>query len=533
MPSLTDRHRPSRTFKLAGLALGLAAGVWLVTRFVNAGGNILTEAQKITQVMSLIQQAYVEQPDMEKLSEGAIEGMLKRLDPHSVYIPPAEQKEIAERDQGEFEGIGISFVIQNELITVISAIPGTPADRLGIRSGDRIVEIDGISAYGITSDEVFKKLRGKRGTTVKVKVAREGAPELIDYTIIRDAIPIHSVWASFMLDDSTGYILLNQFMATTSGEFDAALRQMESRGMTRLVFDLRNNQGGRLNEAVEVADMLIPGRHPIVSRRGRIPGEDSTYYSTDRATHPQFDLVILVSGGTASASEIVSGAVQDLDRGLIIGQQTFGKGLVQFPYALKGGGVIRLSTAHYYTPSGRLIQRPYDKGRGEYYAVRMRGGDDTTKHMAFKTLGGRTVYDATGITPDSTVEDHKITGAAAQLIGAQVMFPYAQSLVKVKGLTPDYGFDRYLLEFSITDADLKQLIEVAKEKKVNYPEDLLSKDRDYLATLLKAEIAQIVWNSRDYYYRVMAESDPVVKTARSLFGKARDVAAVWRRASKS
>jgi len=527
---MTNHPRPGRT---ALITVGLAVGVWIITRLVTAGGTIIAEAQKITAVMSLIQQSYVEPPDLEKLSEGAIEGMLKRLDPHSVYIPPTEQKEIAEKDIGSFEGIGISFVIQNELITVIAAIPGTPSDRLGIRSGDRIIEIDGISAYGITNDEVFKKLRGPKGTTVKIKALREGVQEPIDFTIIRDSIPVNSVWTRFMLDDSTGYVLLNQFMATTSQELDAALKRFEAAGMKRMILDLRNNQGGRLTEAVQAADMFIPGGHIIVSRKGRVAGEDSVYYSSEAATHPLFDLIILVNGGSASASEIVAGAVQDLDRGMIIGQPTFGKGLVQFPYTLRGGAVIRLSTAHWCTPSGRLIQRPYDKGRGEYYAVRMRGTDaDTTNRTVYKTFGGRMVYDVSGITPDSVVEDYKITGAAAQLIGAQVMFTYAQTLAGEHKFAVQDDFQQFLKSFRISDDELKRLVEIARTKNVNYPLELLDKDRRYLSALLKAEMAQIIWNNRDYYYHTLAEDDPIIKAARNLFPKAREIAFALRKPVK-
>ncbi len=513
-----------RPIKTALITVGLALGIWIITRIVTAGGTIISEAQKITAVMSLIQQNYVEQPDLEKLSEGAIEGMLKRLDPHSVYIPPSEQKEIAEKDIGSFEGIGISFMIQNELITVIAAIPGTPSDRLGIRSGDRIIEIDGISAYGITTDEVYKKLRGPKGTTVKIKVLREGVAEPIEFTIVRDSIPINSVWTSFMLDDSTGYIQLNQFMATTSQELDAALKRLELQGMKCLILDLRNNQGGRLNEAVQVADMFIPGGHIIVSRKGRNNGEDSVYYSTNETTHPNIDLIILVNGGSASASEIVAGAIQDLDRGLILGQPTFGKGLVQFPYSLRNGAVIRLSTAHWFTPSGRLVQRPYDKGRGEYYAVRMRGTEqDTTKRTPYKTLGGRTVYDVSGITPDTIVDDYKITGAGAQIIGAQIMFGFAQTLVNEHKFSAKDDFFTFLNKFEISQNELKRLIELSKTKNISYPIELLEKDQPYLSALLKAEMAQIIWNNRDFYYRTLAQYDPMIITARNSFNRAREI----------
>ncbi|MBT3232577.1 MAG: S41 family peptidase [Calditrichaeota bacterium] len=512
------------------IILMLTTGIWVSAKLLPAAGNLVSEARKITAIMRLIQQAYVEDPDLSRLSEGAIEGMLKRLDPHSVYITPKKQQEFSERDMGEFEGIGISFVIQNELITVISPITGTPSERLGIHSGDRIVEIDGVSAYGITNDEVFKKLRGPKGTEVSIKVIREGLSEPLDFTIVRDKIPIKSVWSSFMLDDSTGYVMLNQFMATSTTELEDALRKLENFGMTRLIFDLRNNQGGRLSEAVSVADKFIPGGHTIVSRLGRTEKENQVYESSSEATHPMFNLIVLINDGSASASEIVSGAIQDLDRGLIVGTRTFGKGLVQYPYQLNDGGVIRLSTAHWYTARGRLIQRPYDKGRGEYYAIRYKDPDEVKEsedREVFKTLGGREVFQFNGIEPDIEVEPGTITGATARLRSERIIFNYAEEFKKKHDLTDKLNFQEFMHAFTITDDDLIGLIELASEKDITYPEEALEKDGDYLKRQIKSDLAQLIWNNQDYYYMVFTASDRVVKRAMELFDKAEEISAIW------
>lgn len=529
--SSPDRSGIRHNFKVFAIIIGVALGVWVATKFVSASGTLLSEVKKITAIMNLIKTAYVEDPDLDRLSEGAIEGMLKRLDPHSVYISPKDQEKIAEVDQGEFEGIGISFIIQNELITVISPITGTPAERLGIRSGDRIVEIDGENAFGITSEEVFKKLRGPKGTTVKVKVAREGVSEPLDFTIIRDTIPIYSVWTSFMIDDSTGYVLVNQFTATTTEELKEALHTLESSGMTRLLLDLRNNQGGRLSQAVAIADLFIPGDHKLVSRIGRNSKQDSVYYSTEEATHPMFDLIILINGGSASASEIVAGAIQDLDRGLIVGRNSFGKGLVQYPYMLKDGAVIRLSTAHWFTPAGRLVQRPYDKGRGEYYAVRYRDPDaeeESGEREEFKTLGGRTVYSSSGIAPDVKVEDGTILAATVRLISERVIFGFAGEMVKRYNLHPDQEFRNFRDGFEVSDEDLKELQAFAATKEIEYPDEAIERDGDYLAVQIKAEIAQLLWSDRDFYYMVRISNDQVVKRAMELFDQAREISVVWR-----
>ncbi len=505
--------------------------IWLGTRLVIAAGNIISESQKIAAVMNLISKTYVEEPDLKRLSEGAIEGMLKRLDPHSMYIPPKEQEMITERDIGEFEGIGISFVIQNELITVIAPITGTPAERLGIRSGDRIIEIDGVSAYGITSDEVFKKLRGPKGTTVKVMVLREGVPEPIDFTIVRDKIPIHSIWTNFMLNDSTGYILISQFTRTTTRELDKVLKELEAEGMTQLILDLRNNGGGRLDQAVWIADRFIPGGHTIVSRVGRNEMDDSTYTSSDAVTHNLFDLIVLINSGSASASEIVAGAMQDLDRGLVVGTNSFGKGLVQSQKLLRDGGMIRLSTAHWFPPAGRLVQRPYDKGRGEYYAVRYRDPDEVTEEgerEAFKTLGGRTVYASSGISPDVEIESGKITGATAKLLSDRTIFEFARTRMLPGFEAYDQGFATFRDDFEVTDDDLESLLELSKEKDFEYPPELLEKDMDYLKSQIKAELAQLIWSNRDYYYIIRTKSDAVVQEAEKLFDEARKISSVWR-----
>ncbi len=530
-----DSGKRSRRVFNATLFIVLAIAIfWISTRLVNASGNLVMQARKITSIMKLIQEAYVKEPDLDVLAEGAIEGMLKRLDPHSIYIPYEQQKEISERDVGEFEGIGISFVIQNELITVISPINGTPAERLGLRSGDRIIEIDGVNAYGITTDEVFKKLRGPKGTTVDIKVAREGYPEPLDFTIVRDKIPINSITASFMIDDSTGYIQLTQFMQTTSEELETALLDLESKGMTRLIFDLRNNEGGRLTQAVEVADKFIPGGKVIVSREGRINSNDSTYISTNEATHPLFDLIALINGGSASASEIVSGAIKDLDRGLIAGTNSFGKGLVQYPYQMRDGAVIRLSTAHWFTPSGRLVQRPYDKGRGEYYAVHYRDENESEDEESenngevFYSLAGRELYSLSGITPDVEIEPILPTVATARLISGRVLFTYAEKLIKDKGLEPDGNFDEFIVNFDLTEDELKGLIQYAKDKDYIYTDEIFEKDKDYLARSIEADIAQLLWSDREHYYKARIHNDEVVQEALKHFNEAKEIAAIWR-----
>ncbi|MDP8228919.1 MAG: S41 family peptidase, partial [Candidatus Electryoneaceae bacterium] len=292
------------------------------------------------------------------------------------------------------------------------------------------------------------------------------------------------------------------------------------------------NQGGCLSQAVSIADMFIHGGYTLVSRQGRQEDESEIYRSTNSGTFPLYNLIVLINGGSASASEIVAGAVQDLDRGLIVGENSFGKGLVQRQFMAGEGAVIRISTSHWYTPAGRLVQRPYDKGRGEYYAVRYRDPDsqsaDSTREE-FKTLGGRTVYASSGITPDHQIEGRRISGATIQLLNNRLLFEYAQTIADNHNLTENSDFQNFYRHFNTTDDDIEGLLELAVAKELEYPPKALESDGEYLKSQLKAEVAQLVWSSREGYYLVRVSEDPVVKSALELFEEADNISSsVWR-----
>lgn len=376
-----------------------------------AGKSVYQQVNRLAFVMQLIRDKYVEEPDMNNLVDGAIEGMLEKLDPHSVYIAADEEKKIEEQFKGKFEGIGISFIIQNKVLTVISAIPGTPADRLGLLPGDRIVKIDGASTYGITNEEVFGKLRGPKGTQVKITIQRANMAEPLEYTITRDTIPIHSVETAFMLDDRTGYVLVNQFTAITQNELNDALQRLKQQGMEQLLLDLRRNSGGYLEQAIKVLGEFVGGEKRVVFTRGRSAESEKSYFAPATAPYETLPVIVLVDQGSASASEIVAGAVQDLDRGLVAGKTTFGKGLVQQQFGLGDGSVVRITTDRYYTPSGRLIQRPYNHGLMDYYDQGYDEEDPNARpdslgeksdsaREVFHTEKGRKVFGGGGITPD-------------------------------------------------------------------------------------------------------------------------------------
>ena len=489
--------------------------------------DVRMQLDKLNSVLRLVRDNYVEEPNVSKMLDGAIQGMLEELDPHSVYITADEQKKITERFRGEFEGVGIQFAIQNKWITVISPIPGTPADRLGVRAGDRIIKINNVSAYGISNDQVFEKLRGPAGTTVDVTIARPGLTEPLEFTITRGKIPIFSVDASLMLpDNETGYIRINQFTQTTDHEVKAAVDSLKSVGMKRLLLDLRGNPGGYLDQAWKVADLFMPrAGMMLVYTKGRVERSNQEFVSTGRGAKDDFPLIVLINHGSASASEIVSGAIQDHDRGLIVGEVSFGKGLVQTPYNLPDGSAVRITTARYYTPSGRLIQRPYDKGIGEYL-MEAAGDDDstaavndTTPKEVFHTDGGRVVYGGGGITPDSTVHPPKLSLTSQRLLSQRLYFEWANEYAsKHPELAKDpSGFVR---NFAVTDAMLSGLKALAKERKVEMKEDEWNEDLDFAKSNIKAELASILFNDRDYYYEIRLSDDNQANTAIALFDRA-------------
>jgi carboxyl-terminal processing protease len=367
--------------------------------------------QKFSSMLQLINYYYVDSSDAVRLTESAITGMLKELDPHSVYLSKEEVKKANEPLQGNFEGVGIQFQLFHDTILVIAAVPGGPSDKLGIMAGDKIITIDGEEAFGkkVTNNFVMERLRGPKGTKVNVGLLRKGRSGLIDYTIVRDKIPLNSVDATFMLDNETGYIKLTRFARTSLTEVRESIASLRKSGMKNLILDLRNNSGGFLDIAIDLSDEFLPADRLIVYTEGlRSPRME--FKATSRGNFEKGRLIVMVNESSASASEIVAGAVQDWDRGLVIGRRSFGKGLVQRPFTLPDSSVVRLTTARYYTPSGRSIQKPYDAGVEDYFADltnRFRHGEfvsadsirfpDSIKYF---TPSKRVVYGGGGIMPD-------------------------------------------------------------------------------------------------------------------------------------
>lgn len=498
--------------------------------------TITSQLQRFNEVFYYVNKYYVESPDREKLVTGAIEGMLSELDPHSVYIPKDRLKKINEQFHGSYQGIGIEFIVLNKILTVVSPIPGGPSEAVGLLPGDQIIRIEGESAYGITEDEVQQKLRGPKGSKVKVTIKRPGQTGTFDVVITRAEIPIKSVTAHFMLDDGkTGYIYLGRFARTTSEELEEAMENLEAQGMQELILDLRMNSGGYLQQAVEVVDKFIPGGYKIVYTRGRLRSSDDDFYSTTKNTHKLYPLVVMIDHGSASASEIVAGAIQDLDRGLIAGETSFGKGLVQNQIPLRDGSALRLTVARYYTPSGRLIQRPYDKGIMDYYAA---ARDDSTRRTAdstkvYSTIAGRKVYGGGGITPDTTLKAEKITRFTSNLIGKRTFFEFGSKYASNhRSLSND--FNKFKNEFAITDDMISEFKNILEKHDIKFNQEAFDKDADYIKLLMKAEIARHLWNS-DHYYIIRISADSQVETALSLMSKAKEIGQLhdWKNLSQN
>jgi carboxyl-terminal processing protease len=486
------------------------------------------EIQKLVSAMQIIDLAYVDSVDMTKLVSDAIEESLKELDPHSSYIPKEEVEKANEPLEGSFDGIGVTFQLYQDTILIISPVPGGPSEKLGILAGDKIVKINGEDATGskVTNEWVMEHLRGKRGTAVDVSIYRNGRDGLLEYTIIRDKIPMNSIDATFMAGKDIGYIRLNRFSKTSQEEFDASIMTLREQGMTKLILDLRGNSGGYLNTAVDLSDEFLGEGKLIVYTEG-LHSERQDYIGTVAGNFEKGDLIILIDEASASASEIVSGAVQDWDRGIIVGRRSFGKGLVQRPFNLPDGSVIRLTTARYYTPTGRCIQRPYDEGTDAYYEEfrkRYQHGEyvyaDSIKlpdSLKFSTPRGRIVYGGGGIMPDVFIplDTTMYTDYFVDLRRKGVMNDFTLDFVEKKRLDLYGAFptlESFINGFTIDEEMQKQFIALGEKKGVKYNEAEWNTSKLLITTQLKALIARNLWDI-SAYYQIMSPIDDEFKKA--------------------
>ncbi len=523
-PLSEQTHEKKMKRKIFGSALAAAA----LLLSDPAGAQRIAPEQaaqfrKINQVMYLIANGYVDSVDMPRLVEGAITEMLGSLDPHSVYIGAEELKEQEQDIEGNFEGIGIEFNVLRDTIVVVNTVPGGPSEQVGLMSGDRIVYVDGRLKTGVKLNDVPKFLRGPKGTRADLRVVRPGVADTLEFSIVRDKIPMYSLDAAYKVDKNIGYVKLNRFMATTDDELRRALQGME--GVSSLILDLRGNGGGLLDQSIRVAgNFLRPGSLVVYTEGLNMPRQEA-HTSPAEPLFGDGKLVVLVDESSASASEIVAGAVQDWDRGVVVGRRTFGKGLVQQQIPLGDGSAVRLTVAHYYTPSGRSIQRPYRQGdlKGYYsdWAARYDSGELTGGKMpaadsshVYKTLvEGRAVYGGGGITPDVYVPIDT-TGYSdywSQLVRKGVLLEFA--VTELDGRRAEYkakykDFDAFARDFSLTPEMTERLAALGRSRGVEYDGKGMERSRRQIQAQVKALIAQRLWDTTAYYRVINAESDP-------------------------
>jgi len=520
------------------LAIGIGVGFILKKpKGIKGDNDYIRQLQKFEEVVRYVNENYFEEVDNNKMIEDAINGMLEGLDPHTFYISKKEMEAVNEQMTGSFEGVGIEFNIIDDTIIVVAPISGGPSYKLGIMPGDKIVEINGevVAGVGFTNNDVVKSLRGPKGTVVKVGIKRQGVKELIHYEITRDKIPVYSVDVSFMIDDETGYIKVSRFAEKTFSEFVTALNSLKAKGMKNLVLDLRGNPGGYLVQAEEMADAFLTKDRLIVYTEGRIPESNSRYNAT--AGINQFEqggLVILIDQGSASASEIVSGAVQDWDRGLIVGTRSFGKGLVQTQKQLIDGSAVRIVISRYFTPSGRCIQKPFDKKSNKEYEEeiydRFTTGEiyDESKiefpdSLKFKTAAGRTVYGGGGImpdvyvAPDTTGTSKYLTNLLIKGVFNKFAFKYVEQHADIK--TKYKSGNEMAEKFAVTNADLEDFKTYAAQNGVEYIAADFATSLKYIRNNIEAHIARVVFNDEGYF-PVILRFDETFQQGLSLMPKA-------------
>ncbi|WP_250630343.1 S41 family peptidase [Rhodoflexus caldus] len=519
------------------IALAICAGIFIGAKMFGSHsgkstGDVINNSNKLREILNYIDKYYVDSANTNDLTDYAIKRMLEKLDPHTVYIPAKDMKIMGNQLKSHFEGIGVQFTILRDTLQVELPLAGGPAEAAGIRAGDKIVYVNGerIAGIGLTNRMVYDKLLGKKGSQVNLAIVRKGFRDTLSYVLTRDKIPQYSLEVAYMIADKTGYIRLARFGESAYDEFKVALEKLTAQGMKQLIFDLRGNSGGYMDRAVKIADEFIGGDKLLVYTDGRDDSQDEQFHAYRNGLFEKGAVILLINEESASASEIVAGALQDNDRALLVGRRSFGKGLVQRPIMLSDGSELRLTISRYYTPSGRSIQKPYEDGKAEQYA------DDFSRRLAhgelfvadsnrfdeklkYKTALGRTVYGGGGIMPDVFVPSD-----------TSYQTPYLNSILSAnlhREFTSNYIANHqaswkskplsvFLEQFNVSDAMLQSVIEAADKEKLTFNAAQWNKSKKYFTTLIKALIARGIYGEEGFY-RVMNQQDKVVQKALTLF----------------
>ena len=527
------------------IAITLAAGVLLGSTFFSGGKKLSDVAKgygKFREVLMLVENNYVDSVNTEELVDFSISKMLEKLDPHTAYFNAEEATAARSQLESGFDGIGVEFNIYNDTVYVVTPLSGGPSEAAGIQSGDRIISVnkENLSGPGVTNAQVYKLLRGKRGTKVDLAIERVGLKDKMNFAVVRDRIPTYSVDASYMVDQEIGYIKVSRFSETTFDEFKSALKTLKAEGLKNLILDLRGNPGGYMERATSMADEFIAGDKLLVYTEGKDSRFDRKTRSHVDGLFEQGPLIVLVDEGSASASEILAGALQDHDRALVVGRRSYGKGLVQMPIKLSDGSELRLTISRYYTPSGRSIQKPYELGKGEDYsqdlAHRYESGElfnadsiKFDKSKVYKTDGGRVVYGGGGITPDIFV-------AKDTLMNSKYLFElYSKNIIREYALRyanenqkklEKQPFKEYLKSFQVSDAMLAELVKDASKAGIKPNEKELNLSRSLITSQTKAIIGRYVWGRKqknglnNEVFQVLNPSDNVYQHAVQLFSQA-------------
>lgn len=504
-----------------------------------------SDLQKLQTTVVAIDRFYLDTVNANTLIDNAINGMLEKLDPHSKYIPKSEVQKMNEPLDGKFEGIGVVFQMMEDTLLVIQTISGGPSEKVGIFAGDRIVYVNDSTIAGVNmqNTDIMKKLRGPKGTSVNVKILRRGVKDLIEFKIIRDVIPIYSIDAAYMVDDKIGYIKVNKFSETTLQEYNEAMNKLKSKGMKSLILDLQDNGGGYLKTAVQLASTVLSPNKLVVYSEG-VSQPRETFNTTGKPSFENGEVVVLVNESSASASEILSGSIQDWDRGLIVGRRTFGKGLVQKPIPLPDGSQIRLTVAQYFIPSGRCVQRPYKNNLKDYdkdFLERYNRGElmhedsisfpDSLKYFTLEKK--RPVYGGGGIMPDIFVplDTTKYSKYHRDLAAKNVLNNFVLNYLDKhrSALEKKYnvnntkkkeaGFKLFNQSFEVSDQDINEVKEAGDKEKVEFNEEQFTKSKALIKKQLKAMIARDLWDTCEYYQIMNDENAIFLKGVEALRNK--------------
>jgi carboxyl-terminal processing protease len=533
--------RISRSLAAATLAIllsALAGGVFGRSAFATEE-QVPEHYRAFTAALSVIQAQYAEPVEADRLVYGAINGMLQTLDPHSSFMDPRSYAQMRERQEGRYYGLGLSIVAIDGDVTASRIFEGSPAYGLGIRRGDVIAEIEGASAKGWTTQDAVNKLRGPKGTFVNIGIRRKGLDALVPLRVMRDQVSIPSLSAVFMIDAQTGYVGITDFAEHTDEDLGEALQLLTKKGMKRLVLDLRSNPGGQLDQAIRIVNRFVPKGSMVVYTRGRVPNSDQDYRAADDADYKTLPMITMVNRTSASASEIVSGALQDYDRSLVVGETTFGKALVQSVYRISGGAGLALTTARYYTPSGRLIQRPWDSSFDEYvtYTLKDQSARNHTADELKYTSGGRKVYSGGGIEPDERfdgpIEGFNPTRLGRSLFNRGLFVTNAEPYFAEDDTRPGTrspSFKYVKKDFTVTPqmvADFKALV---ASRSIKIDDESWAKDLEFIKAMIRFEIdvnCFDVATARQHLITI----DPQARFALSRFGEAEKLSELARNKS--